>query len=262
MRVSLAVTAYEETTRGGPPITECIRAAVDHPAIDEIVVVDDYSSDYDDLVDLLAGTPKVNLTRNSKNLGVFGNKLAAVANSTGDWVINSDSDNIFDDVAIDRVLATELNPWTWYCPSFARPVFDYRDIVGVYDESSIQNIKSGKLWGCFVNTGNQTVNREEYLNVFGQYLNQRADVMMPNFLDLKDHEREGEHWRLVFDACDSFMFNLAWLRNCGRLAIVEGFEYEHFHTVDEDSNFIRAPQAKYKLNDILMRELDSLGKEN
>jgi len=253
MTVSFAVTAYEETSRGGPTILDSIDAAVKHPLIDEIVVVDDHSTDYDGLVGLLDGVPKVKTFRNIKNLGVFGNKLSAVAHSTGDWVMNCDSDNVFSSEILDLVLSLNLDSETWYCPSFAKPQFDYRPYLGSYHAENFgEAVKQGGMFNCFVNTGNQTVNRAKYMEVFGRYQNERADLMMPNFLGTDEGEREKIHWRRVFDACDSFIFNLEWLKSGGTLEVVDGFEYEHFYTEGDDSNYNRAPVEKGSLNDVLL----------
>lgn len=260
MKVSFAVTAYEETTRNdGPSIRTCIDAALAHPLIDEIVIVDDKSSDYQGLVEMFINKPKVKVFQNEENLGVFGNKLSAVYHSTGDWVITSDSDNIFDHKAIDLVLSSPLDGDTWYCPSFARPNFDYREYVGSYDLSNVGDLlRRGGLANCFVNTGNQTVNRTKFLNVFEKYLNSRADLLMPNYLNLKEEERKLPYWKDVFNACDSLVFNSEWLKAGGTLVILEDFHYDHFWTGGPGSNYNRAPAEKGLLNDLLLNELESL----
>lgn len=256
MKVSFAITAYEETTRGGPTILDSMAAAVNHPSINEIVVVDDSSNDFYSLSTLLADVPKVKLFRNKENLGVFGNKLAAVANSNGDWVINSDSDNVLDENFIDLVLNRYLDPMTWYCPAFAKPEFDYRPFIGRYDISNVSElIKAGGMAACLLNTGNQTVNRAEYMKVFGGYLYQRVDLMMPNFLGLNNAQRKERYWRDVFNACDSIVFNSEWMKNGGTMEVVEGLEYEHFWTGGPDSNYNRAGPEKGRLNDAIIADL-------
>ena len=259
MKTSFAVTAYEEMSRGGPTILECISAAIDHPAIDEIVIVDDYSSDFEQLTEFLSDVPKVKLFRNSENLKVFGNKLSAVAHSTGDWVINCDSDNVFSKEIIDKVLSLELDPMTWYCPSFAKPMFDYREYIGSYNSNSMEALSNvGGLVECFLNTGNQTVNREKYMEVFGSYWNKRADLMLPNYLGIPETSRSLPRWHDVFNACDSIIFNSEWVNHGGTLEIVEGFEYEHYWTNGSDSNYNRAPVEKELLNSVLMGKLGKI----
>jgi len=127
--LSFAVTAFNEMSDGrdnGHKILQCIRDAALHPAISEIVVVDDGSEDWPELETLLRNQPKVRAFHNPVNLGVFGNKVEAVACAWGDWVMTCDSDNFMDTNYIDRVSSMERLPDVWYCPSFARPKFDYR----------------------------------------------------------------------------------------------------------------------------------------
>ena len=256
MKVSFAVTAYHETLRGGPTILDSLAAAIEHPAVDEIVVVDDASDDFEELKILLQDVPKLQLFRNESNQGVFGNKVAAVYHSTGDWVINSDSDNVLSPEFITKVLATDLDIMTWYCPSYAMPMFDYRPFIGRHDLSNVADlIKQGGMAACLLNTGNQTVNRECYVGMFGKYLGQRVDLMKPNFLGLKETKRAERYWRDVFNACDSISFNSEWLQNGGTMEVVEGLEYEHFWTGGDDSNYNRAGVEKGRLNDKIIADL-------
>lgn len=259
MSVSFAVTAYKETTRGGPTILQCVEAAVQHPQVTEIVVVDDASPDFTKLKKMVVDVPKLKLFQNEKNLGVFGNKLSAVAHCSGEWVINSDSDNIFDEEAISKVLSCDLDPMTWYCPSFAKPVFDYRKLVGRYNSANIAKlVNAGGMADCLMNTGNQTVHRDSYMAVFGQYFNERADLLLPNYLGIPEAKRKTSHWRDVFNACDSLVFNSIWINGGGTLDVVQGFEYDHYWTSGSDSNYNRAPTEKGTLSETL---LAGLGKE-
>lgn len=259
MPISFAVTAYRETLRpqNRPRILECLQAAQAHEAIEEIVVVDDGSPDYEQLAELLDGQPKVILYRNRTNRGVFGNKLEAIARATNDWVITCDSDNVMGADFLDWIVRTDRRPDTWYCPSFARPDFDYRALVGDRDIASITHVASHPMFRCCMNTGNQTVHRGAFMDVFGQYRDKRADIMMPNWLGLVPHVREEHHWRLVFDACDSFIFNLTWLMAGNRMCIGEGLEYQHYRTSDPESNYARAPASKSQLEAKLFETLQT-----
>jgi len=253
MKISFAVTAYQETTRGGPSILKCIEAAVRHRDIAEITVVDDASEDYDGLKQVLDNVPKVALFQNEQNLGVFGNKLAAVSRATGDWVITADSDNIFTGQLLNRIVAALKDEKTWYSPCFAKPKFDYRAYVGRWDCSNISElIEAGGMAHCLLNTGNQTVHRQSFMDVFGRYLNQRADLLMPNYLNIPEAKRSDRYWMDVFNACDSLVFNYEWIKSGGTLEVVRGFEYKHFWTGGSDSNYNRAPAEKGQLNEVLL----------
>ena len=255
-KFSLAITAFEET-KDEVRILDCIRPAQKHYAIDEIVIVDDHSSDFAVLETLLESEPKVKLSYNQKNLGVFGNKLEAVAQCKNDWVINCDSDNLMDEEYLDLITEHPLSEATWYCPSFAKPEFDYRSLIGAYVLEDMPWFMTQALSGCALNTGNQTVHRESYLDVFGRYRGKRADIMMPNWLNLPDNDRKQHHWRLVFDANDSFIFNMEWLTAGHSLCFLEGLEYEHYYTGGDESNYARAPVQKHDLNDCLVKEMQA-----
>lgn len=256
-KFSFAVTAYNEITKSDKiRILDCIAAAQEHPAVSEIVIVDDASGDFESLVEALAQPEvrRVVLSRNQRNLGVFGNKLETVALCRNDWVINCDSDNVMDRAYLDRVTELALDPYVWYCPSFARPHFDYRRLVGEYDHEDLRRIVDIPGFGCLINTGNQIVNRSRFLAVFDRYRGKRADLRMPNWLRLDPEERHLKKWRLVFDAKDSFIYNLYWLWSGGSLRVVDGLEYDHYVPEDaSESNYARAPKEKDQLDEVLMR---------
>ncbi len=263
MSLSFAVTAYNEMTEPqqfGQRLLDCIHAARRHPAIDEIVVVNDGPAGYEELKGLLAGIPKLELSRNGSRQGVFTNKIEAVACCTGEWVINCDSDNVMDAEYIDHVIV-ELarDPKTWYCPSFARPQFDYRRLVGRWDLGTMQSRSffDALIAACAINTGNQVVNRQEYMKVFERFRGvRRFDLMLPNYLVLTEEERQSEDMHLAYGACDSILLNIEWLLHGGTLEFVEGLEYDHAVHVDKSgSNYDRAPAEKERLASILRGHL-------
>lgn len=259
--LSFAVTAYQEMApvrRQGGRLLEAIAAAQQHDSVAEIVVVDDGSTDFDELEAFLNGQPKVHLYHQPENQGVFGNKLEAVARATCDWVITCDSDNRMAAEFIDQIVAIDKRPECWYCPSFARPDFDYRHLAGDYDLGGIGAIIDRPRFDCMMNTGNQTVHRESFMEVFGPYRGKRADLMNPNYLGLLPAQRPMKYWRLVFDALDSFIYNMTWLSAGGKLHIVSGLEYDHYRTSGLESNYARSPQEKDDLGVILFKELKCL----
>jgi len=262
--LSLAVTAFEEMSerRGyGQHLLDCITPGQQHPSISEIIVVDDCSYDYEELERLLGNQPKVQLYRNERNLGVFGNKLEAVARCVNDWVINCDSDNTKNAEHIDKVAEICKAPSAWYCPSFARPQFDYRKLVGEFDMRTIRAIRYSRIFPCFMNTGNQVVHRGKFMEVFGKYRGERADLMMTNWLGTPEKDRQTHYWRMVFDANDSLVFNLEWLKAGGKLCVVEGLEYDHRYATGDSGNYTRSPCEKAALGEILLKELDRYAAE-
>jgi glycosyltransferase involved in cell wall biosynthesis len=265
MSISFAVTAYNEMSEGrkhGYKLLKCIELAQRHPTVGEIVIVDDGSEDWAQLVTHLGpfayegvGWGKTKIYHNRQNLGVFGNKLEAIAQCRDDWVVNCDSDNLMDANYLDMVASLKKNPNTWYCPSFARPEFDYRGLVGRWDLPNIEGLLAKPLAECALNTGNQIVHRESFMKVFGGYRGRRFDLLQPNYLDLPTSKRTTHRHRLVYDAKDSLIFNMEWLFAGGVLEIVPGLEYDHYYTSGPESNYARAPEEKDKLNDVLIAEL-------
>ena len=260
MTLSFAVTAFNEMAeenKRGENILRCISSAQTHPDVAEIVIVDDHSSDFDQLQDWLQDEPRVRLCRNSENRGVFGNKLEAIARCKGDWVINSDSDNYMSPEYLNLVLTMPKDPDTWYCPSFAKPQFDYRQLVGNYGLGDIIRTQmfTHPMAGCAFNTGNSVVHRESFMEVFGRFRRERFDLMLPNYLNRTDEQRESHYDRLIWDANDSFIFNMEWLTAGNKIQITEGMEYDHHYSSGPDSNYARAPAEKSVLNKALVTEL-------
>ena len=260
MTVSFAVLAYNEydpTRARGVRLLRSLSAAREHPGIDEIVVVDDGSDDYEWLQGFLGDIPEVKLYHNETNLGVFLNKIEVVARSTSDWVIVSDSDNFKDTAHIDKALSLPLNPDVWYCPSFARPNFDYRKLTGEYDLETVSKFDFTIPFSrCCFNTGNQFVHRDSFMEVFGKYRGTKYWLdMWRHFPDVPLAERSTRYWRQVWDANDSLLFNMIWLRAGKRLSVVEGLEYEHYMSKSDSSNYNRSPAEKGTLGVALFEEL-------
>ncbi len=253
MPISFAVTSFNEMTEPqqyGQRLLKCISAAVEHPAIGEVVVSNDGPAGLDELAEMLRGIPKVKLFSNATRQGVFTNKVEVVARCSCDWVINCDSDNFQDTTYIDYIDDLAKQPTEWYCPTFAKPQFDYRRLAGRWDINTIQNgFFDNLIAACAINTGNSVVNRIEYMKVFERFRGvRRFDLMLPNYMNLSDEERQSEDWHLCCGACDSILINIEWLLSGGALVLCSGLEYEHAVHVDKSgSNYDRAPADKERL---------------
>ena len=262
MPLSFAITAYNEMTapqQYGGRLMKCISAAVDHSAVGEVVISNDGPAGLDEVAKMLEGMPKVKLFSNPIRMGVFTNKIEAIARATNDWVITCDSDNVMDGKYIDyirslsrshKMFGLPRSPKTWYCASFAKPQFNYRRLVGRWDIDSIgQGFFDALIAACAINTGNQTVNRLEFMKVFERFRGvRRFDMMLPNYMNLSEEERQTEDWHLVYGACDSVLLNIEWFLAGGSLEICEKLEYDHAVHVDKSgSNYDRAPADKERL---------------
>ena len=269
--LSFAVTAFHEMTepqQHGKRLLKCISAAIEHPAIDEIIISNDGPDGADELAAMLDHVPKVEFFRNESRLGVFTNKIEAVARCTNDWVITCDSDNFMGQDCLGVLLKNDLptsHP-IWYAASFAKPQFDYRGLCGFWDINNIRNgchdksdgdFFSKPIAACAINTGNQTVHRPSFMNVFEKFRGvKRFDLMLPNYMNLSDEERQSEDWHLAYGACDSILLNIEWFKNGGVLRIGHGLEYDHAVHVDKSgSNYDRAPAQKEQLAAVLRKHL-------
>jgi len=259
-QITLAITAYNESQRNNFEwIREAISHAICHPLVRHIVIVNDGTPDGIDLYEQITGIQKVVFHQNPANLGVFGNKLTSIDRSTTDWVLMCDSDNVMDSEYFDRL--AELRPWKtdmMYSASFAKPNFDYRHFVGTWDLRGIAIETEKPLWWCLVNTGNWFLHRPTFLEVFRSHRRSRFDLQQPNYFGLPQQVREGDYWRRVFDAQDSFFINKTWWLAGKRLCVVDRLEYDH--RVDKGNsgfqgNYDRSPTEKEALAPIYMLEM-------
>lgn len=277
-KFTFAVTAFEEMSprrNGGRMIQDCIRLALSHPTIDEIVIVNDGSDDGEKTFSTVrsfaeglsaSGADKIRTFHYPENLGAFGNKLRAVHHASNEWVINCDSDNVmgeeYDDAGyayFQIVDALPLETQTWFCPSFARTQFDYRHMMGVYDLWALNAIVDAPRIECMLNTGNQIVHRESFLGVFDKYRETRFDLMVRDRLGWTEEQRQAIKHREVWNACDSLFYNIEWLKAGGRLHVATGLEYGH--RVKVQGNYDRAPTEKTQLARLLFEELRQLIRE-
>ncbi len=257
--VTLAVTAYQESTRGNYGwIQECLAPAAEHPMVREIVVVNDGTPDFEDLDKALTCVSKLTLHQNATRLHVFGNKLESVYRATSEWVLLCDSDNHMAIEYYDTLAG--MAPWnssTWYCASFAKPAFDYRALCGEWNLADIRRMVSIKGFWCFANTGNQFVHRERFLDVFGHLRGKRFDLEQPDYFGAAD--RTDEKWFLTYGAQDSFFLTKEWLLHGGVIRCVKDLEYDHRLGGGDLSNYNRAPLEKSGLGPVYYLEmLDAL----
>lgn len=199
MKLTLAITTYNR-----PKMTvEAFEKVLDDPRIDEIIISDDCSSYecFEALEELLPASRKIQLYRNPKNAGMSLNKMLAVKWAKNDWVILFDSDNVIDKDYLDALEAHSLwNPKVIYCPSFARPNFDYREITLVQGPFISEDLAQKNI-NQFLNTCNYVVHRPTYLSTWVE----RKDI--------------GE--------VDTIWHNYNHLKKGGWLYSVPGMEYEH-----------------------------------
>lgn len=207
--ISLCITTYNRFEL----LMESFAQVLNDNRISEIIIVDDCSEIeyYDKIAAATVNMPKVKLHRNPHNLGMSLNKKRAVELAKFPWVILFDSDNIITPEYLDPI-PRELDAKCIYCPSFAKPQFDYRLFAGTKIRSAAANIaiRSGNMGECLFNTCNYIVNRDEYLKAY-----------------LHNPEMKGT---------DTIWFNYLWLKSGNSFYVVPGMEY--YHRVHEGSGFL------------------------
>lgn len=265
MNVTFAVLAYNEMKPirlDGQRLLRSLSAARVHPGIAEVLIVDDGSSDYVPLQRFAQNNfPEVKLYHNATNLGVFLNKIEIIAQSTGDWVITCDSDNFKDTAYIDKALSLPLDPDVWYCPGRAHAELDYSQFAGEYNLQTISKFDEGgyvkrNLGRCCLNTGNQMVHRNTFMDVFGKYRGTQYWLdFWRVYWDVPHEERVSHDWRQVVDANDSFLLNALWLYAGKRLMVVPDLHYDHYMAKGDESNFNRSGWQKGPVGDVYAQEL-------
>lgn len=177
---------------------------IDNDFISEFVIVDDASTDFSGikLYKYFKENPKVKVYINDKNIQMSRNKECAISLCKEQFVLIGDSDNTFTNQSIDSLRKLDFKKDIIYCPSFARPTFDYRKFKNItFDKKHIAELIKDSMGNCCMNTANYLVPKEEYCKVY---------------------EYNPEHL-----ASDTIWFNYIWLKAGNKFEIVEGFEYDH-----------------------------------
>lgn len=213
MKLSLAITTYNRYNL----TVESFAQVINHPRIDDIVVLDDCSTDgsYEKLRDYFKHDPKVRVIKQANNRGMSLNKRDAVALSNNEYVILFDSDNVIEPGYIDaffRQIESDkvVDACVIYMPDFAKPHFDYRKFAGHTFSVAHHPPVKDNMGNCLMNTCNYIVNRDEYVKHF---------------------EHNPDH------VCtDTVWFNYLWLKTGNSFYVVPGMEY--YHRVHEGSGFL------------------------
>jgi glycosyltransferase involved in cell wall biosynthesis len=201
-KISVCITTWNRSDM----VIKSFSQVLDHPRVDEVVIVDDHSDTgfYKTLqfmVDRINSKKKIRLYQNPVNLGCYHNKRAAVAAAKNDWVILLDSDNTIDNSYIDSIPNISIAT-TIYAPVFARPTFDFRQYAGkVLTKGNIAALIDKPWISTALNAMNYCVNKFEYLAVWEP----REDPLV----------------------CDSLLQNYNFISNGGHFYFCTGMEYDH-----------------------------------
>jgi len=201
--------------------------------VKNIIIVDDCSDDeiYVKLALMCRYMDKVHLYQNDTNLDCYRNKREAVSKATTDYCIVLDSDNEIGIDYLDALYKEEWDEDTILMPSFARPMFDYRDYSGITltKENLAEYIDKPLIETC-LNCMNYFVNAKNYLEVWDGSVDPVTS--------------------------DSLFQNYNWIMSARKFKIVSGLEYEH--KVHDGSHYINNVHRTGDFKDILIEKIRNL----
>jgi glycosyltransferase involved in cell wall biosynthesis len=213
----------------GFSIARPLRNLLNHPAVEEVVIVDDGSreSEYEALqeqVRLIDKAGRVKIHRRDENRGALLTKLECVEKCSADWVLVLDCDNTAFKSYLDKLAAVErLEPGIIYCASWAYPYFPFDGLAGAPIDFSKASelLRNGILKRTYLlNDGNYLVNSKRYSEV----------------VSLIGH--------LSSDVVDVLVVNYLWLSKGGKLEVIPRTKY--MHRVDPSSFWSQTAEASKK----------------
>lgn len=233
MNISLGITTWNSATWISKQLDEHNYFEMSDNLIDEIIIQDDCSPDYDLLQKYK--TEKIKLYQNNKRLSPLLSRKNLVENCKNDWVLLMDSDNFLKKYSDNNVDCFKViknlpkNQNTIYCPGFlhhpsyvniCNNIYNFNDIKRVFNEHYIQT---------FLNTGNFLVPKKTYLEV------------------CKDIDE-----KYLYYTVDVIYFLYLWLKKGNLIHCVGEYEYDHTICLDgftcTDSNkSVDILQQVYKL---------------
>lgn len=174
------------------------------PRVDEIVVVDDCSDmpTKHFLKNMAEKYGKVKVFYKAENEGCYQNKYAAVTLARNSHVALWDSDNIFGVDYLDKIYEFEWEKNLILTPSFLAPHFDFRRYAGITltKENVSQHIDKPNL-ETVLNAANYFVPKMFYLSCYNSTIEPMTS--------------------------DSLFMSYQFLKNGGKIHIVEGLTYQH-----------------------------------
>ena len=233
LRFSVGIPHYNR----GALIYRPLFHLLDHPAVEEVVIVDDGSREEEflelkEFVDSLGCGERIKVFRREENRGALLTKLECVERCSTDWVLVLDSDN----TAFRRYLDTLggiANPdsQAFYCASWAWPFFPFEGLgrEAINFERAEMLCRDGRLRKFYIiNDGNYLVNRKAYTKIVSQIGEISSDVV------------------------DVMVVNYLWLSLGGKLEILPQSSY--YHRVDASSFYKRTEDdSKQRLLEIFKR---------
>lgn len=240
-KLSIAIPTFNSSTY----LRESLQVFSKLKTIEEIVISDDLSDEEDFLnlekiVQEYKSQLNIKIYQNKENLGGFANKYKATSLCLGEYVYQLDSDNIPIYKSLDKIIkfinSGEFNHDNLYLPSKIR-IFNENRIVSFLKNKNhitfsnknlildkeiiVQNLKGeidsikDKSIRWVLNTGNYLFFKQSYLSNLKEGINQDE---------------------INISAADAIASNYYWLKNGGKVELLEGFK--HLHRLREDSYYV------------------------
>lgn len=196
---------------------ESFRAVAEDDRIDDIVILDDASTDGSGewLRLKFMGIEKIRVVSQAINVGMHVNKKDAIKLAKNEWVIIFDDDNKIGPDYLDALFAVENvfeEKAEIFAPEKGLPHFDYSEFSEhSIHRNNIREYADKKMFGALLNTSNYVVNRDFFL----------------------------ENWTFNSEikGTDTVWHALSHLKNFGSFYIVPGMHYHHL--VHKDSGFMK-----------------------
>jgi len=172
--------------------------------IDEIIIQDDFTEDYETLKKY--ETDKIKVFQNSEHMFPLLGRVNLLNNCKNDWVLLMDCDNFLDKNSFDKIKEITPQAGTIYCPDFSRPMFGYKEFSNTEIDLKYvaERLSYNNCMRIFINTGNYLVPRKEYLEV--------ASNIDSNYSQY---------------TVDCVYYNYLWLKSGRKLFCVKDYEYDH-----------------------------------
>ena len=231
-KISCAIPYYNNSRY----IVETLHWIIKDDRINEIIICDDDSNDFDILLNILKKirSPKCRIYKNDKNLGVYLNKLKSVNLCNNHWVILLDSDNVIQKSYIDSL--EKEYPWSKnviYTPVWAKtfpglpsPKLNWTKYENnLIDTSNILELLSDRGVHCLMNNCNYFINKDEYM---------KCVTLNSNNYDQK-----------LISCVDSMTLFTDWILCGNKVKVVKDMIY--YHRLHSDSNYNKADKTKKDL---------------
>ena len=230
LKFSVGIPHYNRGGRIYRPLFNLL----DHPAVAEVVIVDDGSREEEffklqKFVDSLGCGNRVKVFRREENRGALLTKLECVEKCSSDWVLVLDSDNTAFRGYLNALgKLDELDAKVFYCANWAFPFFPFHEFSELRMDfnKACEWTRGGVLKRVYIlNDGNYLVNRSACMKVVGGIGPVASDV------------------------ADVMVVNYRWLSEGGGVEIISGVSY--FHRVDDSSFWNRtAEESKRRVTEI------------